>query len=332
LTLFSFTYKVAKNLNKVPQIIYFLTAVLIFLIIFSPFILQDIYLRPKNGFDILYGDLFYFLFLPYVLLLVSITTFNFFSSYRYLKREEKLRLQYLLIGLGIFVIGSAIFSFLFPIITGSDIYYRLGNYSSIFFVALTAYAIIRKHLFGIKIILTELLVGVMGIILLIQIFLAPTLNWRISSTVVFLLFCVFGYYLIKYIRKEEELRKQAEDLAEGLKQLNEAKSVFINTAAHDLRTPLTELSWGLSGIERGIYGDFQKEYPEKAQDIIVKLQKSTKRLNEIVESLLSVARIQQQTLSYKKEPVNLQDLIKEVVDSLDLSLERKNLKIILNLC
>jgi len=165
------------------------------------------------------------------LALVIITFGTLIKNYFQLTGEKKNQIGYFILALGIAIIGGI---FNVPQWYGIELY-PYGNFLIFLYPLIIAFAILRYHLFGIKIILTELLVGVMGIILLIQIFLAPTLNWRISSTVVFLLFCVFGYYLIKYTRKEEKLLKQAEDLAEGLKQLNEVKTVFINTAAHDLR-------------------------------------------------------------------------------------------------
>jgi len=244
---------------------------------------------------------------------------------------KKFQIGYVLIGGVLYISTVLIVSFILPFL-GNLKFTALDSPASFFLIFFTTLAITRYHLFNIKIILTELLVGAMAIILVVLPFLMPNFPLKALTSGVFLLFCIFGYYLIKATHKEEATRKRAESLAEGLKKLDEAKTVFINTAAHDLRTPLTELSWGLSSIQRGIYGDFQKEYPKKAQEILSKLQNSTKRLSEIIESLLSVARIQQQRITYKKEKVNLQSLIQEIMDSLELTFHRKNLDFETNLC
>jgi len=56
--------------------------------------------------------------------------------------------------------------------------------------------------------------GVMGIILLTFPFLMPmSSNLRILTTAFFILFCIFGYYLIKATHEEAKRRKGAERLA-----------------------------------------------------------------------------------------------------------------------
>jgi signal transduction histidine kinase len=328
LTLFSFTYKVVKNLNKVSKIICFLTGLLIFLILFSPFILQDIRLHLKDGFDILYGDLFYFLFLPYVLSLVLITTFNFFSSYRYLKREEKLQLQYFLIGLGIFLIASAIFSFLLPIITGSDIYYRLGNYSSIFFIGFTAYAIVAKQLFGIKVILTDFLVGIMGILLLILPLVLPTNSLKIFAVLIFLLFCLFGYFLIKSTHQEIRQKEEAEKLVvrertlrKHIEKLDEVKTMFLLIASHQLRTPLSVMKGCLQLALSGNYGKVEG----KAREFIENAERANEREITLVNNLLDLNKIQMGKMEFDFQPVQIEDLIQSTINEVMPIAKEKNL-------
>jgi len=94
------------------------------------------------------------------------------------------------------------------------------------FVIFTALAILKYHLFGIKVILTKFLAGTMGIILFLQIIFAQNLQWRISSFSVFLLFLVFAYYLIKSVYEEERRREEAEILAQKERELkNEAEKL-----------------------------------------------------------------------------------------------------------
>ena len=166
------------------------------------------------------------------LIIVVITLYLLIKSRLHLTGEKKNQTDYFILGFFILIIASV---FNLPQWYGIELY-PYGNFLIFLYPLIIAFAILRYHLFGIKIILTELLVGVMGIILLILPFLMPTTFLKILTTIVFLLFCVFGYYLIKATHEEEKrreeaeklasqekvLRKKAEDLAEGLKQLNEA--------------------------------------------------------------------------------------------------------------
>ncbi|MCM8788006.1 MAG: hypothetical protein NC935_08175, partial [Candidatus Omnitrophica bacterium] len=71
--------------------------------------------------------------------------------------------------------------------------YRATSAASLSFTIFTALAITRYHLFGIEVILTELLVGVIGILLIIQTFTSPTLFWKVVNGIIFTFFSLFGY-------------------------------------------------------------------------------------------------------------------------------------------
>jgi len=115
----------------------------------------------------------------------------------------------------------------------------LGPISTLISLVFIALAITRYHLFEIRVILTELLVGLMGIILLVQILLAPTFTWRISTLATFLLFCVFSYYLIKATHEESKRREEAEKVAiqeralrKKTERLVSAREQFLLSAQH----------------------------------------------------------------------------------------------------
>ncbi|MCM8819980.1 MAG: hypothetical protein NC925_04200 [Candidatus Omnitrophica bacterium] len=126
-------------------------------------------------------------------------------------------------------------------------------YMEIIAVLILALAILKYHLFEIRVILTEILVGLMGAILLILPFLMPTMNLKILTLSIFLLFLIFAYYLLKAVYEEERRRKEAERLAQRERSLKEeaqklvvqweelveAKDQFMLIFQHYLKVPLT---------------------------------------------------------------------------------------------
>ena len=80
---------------------------------------------------------------------------------------------------------------------------------SIFWIGLTTYAIFKKELFEIKIILTEILIVLIALILLIQASLAENLGTKIFGFILFAFFCLIGYLLIKTPYHEIRSKKQA---------------------------------------------------------------------------------------------------------------------------
>src|SRR5207237_760845 len=93
------------------------------------------------------------------------------------------------------------------------------------------------------------------------------------------------------------------------KVLEEQRSEFLTVAAHELRTPLTPLSMYLQNIEKRLARGMRIE-PELAN----KARRQVTRLARLVEDLLDISRIESGRLEIHREPVELEQLIGEVVD------------------
>lgn len=93
-------------------------------------------------------------------------------------------------------------------------------------------------------------------------------------------------------------------LNEKLKANDKAQKDFINIAAHELRTPIQPII-GLSEVlrQRKLEGQLQQD---KILDTIIR---NAKRVQNLSEDLLDVARIESNSLSLKKEKFNLNQLI-----------------------
>jgi hypothetical protein len=176
------------------------------------------------------GKAVLFSFIVFVSLFTLARFFKKYFKTRELK--EKLKIQYILIGFFILIAMNIFFNIFLPLRSGTFQYSYLGNYSVIFFLGFTAYAIVKNELFGIKVILTQLLVFSMDIILMILPFFMPSAVLQTIMASVFAVFCVFGYMLINAITKEvnqkeilagmvqestKELRKSNEDLEQSKK-------------------------------------------------------------------------------------------------------------------
>ena len=97
-------------------------------------------------------------------------------------------------------------------------------------------------------------------------------------------------------------------LNEKLKANDKTQKDFINIAAHELRTPIQPII-GLSEVlrHRKLEGQLQQD---KILDAIIR---NAKRVQNLSEDLLDVARIESNSLSLKKEKFNLNQLILNTV-------------------
>ena len=93
---------------------------------------------------------------------------------------------------------------------------------------------------------------------------------------------------------------------EKVKESEKMKDEFINIAAHELRTPIQPIL-GLSDI---IYTKVKDEELHELLDIIIR---NAKRLQRLTNNLLDITKIESQSLLLKKEKLNLNILISEVL-------------------
>jgi signal transduction histidine kinase len=88
--------------------------------------------------------------------------------------------------------------------------------------------------------------------------------------------------------------------------MDSIKTEFINVAAHELRTPIQPIL-GLSQTLRSKLGE--AEYA-KLLDIVIR---NAKRLQRLTEDILDVAKIESRSLDLKRESINLNEVLQNVI-------------------
>lgn len=109
---------------------------------------------------------------------------------------------------------------------------------------------------------------------------------------------------------------------EALRKLDQAKSDFISTAAHELRTPLIAII-GYSELLGSAVNTALTE--EQKQSYISIIQDQAEDLNHLVDNLLDVGRIQVgRSLGIVLKEVELAGIIEKVVEALKMKSRRHN--------
>jgi two-component system, OmpR family, sensor histidine kinase VicK len=108
---------------------------------------------------------------------------------------------------------------------------------------------------------------------------------------------------------------------EKQKEIDKMKNEFINVAAHELRTPIQPIL-GLSQLLRS--KTLSDDEFDQSLDIIIR---NANRLQHLANSILDVTRIESYSLKLEKEKVNLNDVIRSVVNDYKAQLEKNNYKL-----
>lgn len=198
--------------------IFFWEIFLFGLSVFTDYVVKGVEFK-RLGADIVLGKGAILIFLTGVFLVILII-WQLFKKYSSSSQQNRIKIQYFLIGIFIWIFLNFIFNMIFPLVQERNTpFAAIGNFSIIFLIVFTAHAVVKHNLFGLKVILTEVLVASIGIILMILPFLMKTTPLKILTITVFFFFSAIGYLLIKYAYQENE---QNEILEQKVKERTQA--------------------------------------------------------------------------------------------------------------
>ncbi len=93
------------------------------------------------------------------------------------------------------------------------------------------------------------------------------------------------------------------------KEIDKAKTEFVSLASHQLRTPLSAISWFTEMLIAGDAGKLNKEQKKYLQEIY----NGNRNMVELVNALLNVSRIELGTFTVEPEKASVVDLVKDVI-------------------
>ena len=136
------------------------------------------------------------------------------------------------------------------------------------------------------------------------------------------------------VNKQNELTKKLKDANEELKYNDRLKDEFINVAAHELRSPIQPIL-GLSEILRSNKGRENSSSSncaamslEKEEELLDVIVRNSKRLRQLAEDILDVAKIEGGSLFLKKERFNIKEMITEILSEYEQKIKNiKNIKL-----
>lgn len=116
--------------------------------------------------------------------------------------------------------------------------------------------------------------------------------------------------------EQEAALMRAKEEAEQLAQM---KTSFLNNMSHEIRTPLT----GILGISEVIAAEVTGEVKELAE----LLQDSAWRLMRTLESILTLAQIDSESVTFSKGPVDIVDASSKIVSAFEPQAREKDIQI-----
>jgi signal transduction histidine kinase len=318
--LFCLNFPQGSSLSWSKKTIIFTPSIILFILSFTDLIIKDIHFQD-NTIVFKQSTLFLFYFLCFIFYVVR-GCIELILKYKRSIGIERTQIFYVITGFSISAIMAVTLNLILPLFVFIPLDIgRLGIYGILIFCIFSTVAITKHHLFGIKVILTETLVAAIALILLSQAISAETIQLKIFGFFLFSLFGVAGYFLIRSVIREIELRAELEVAYAKLKELDDAKSEFISIASHQLRTPLTAVKGYISMILENSYGEVPGEMKRPIENIYA----SNERLIRLVNDILNISKIEAGRIEMSLEKASLKDLILDVINELKIKADVKKL-------
>ena len=135
--------------------------------------------------------------------------------------------------------------------------------------------------------------------------------------------------LVQAVLNEITERKKADLLIQEeiqkLKELDQIRKDLISRVSHELKTPLVSVC----GASELLLELFRGELETDTIELIEMIEKGGTRLNQLVDNLLDITRIEYNKFELEKNTFNLSEIIKECAKEMNYLLKKRKLELIL---
>jgi PAS domain S-box-containing protein len=122
-------------------------------------------------------------------------------------------------------------------------------------------------------------------------------------------------------RAQEIIKKEIE----RMKEIDEAKTNFLNIVSHEMKTPLTAINAHL-----GVMDDLKTNLSEQELLSLEAIKRNNYLLKSLIDNILELSRIEAGKFELNFSKINLEKIIKEVKSNLEILSEKKGLQLILD--
>ncbi len=132
---------------------------------------------------------------------------------------------------------------------------------------------------------------------------------------------------LKRKQAEEDVKKYAEQLEQTnirLQELDRLKSVFLASMSHELRTPLNSIIGFTGLILQGMSGEVSERHREQ----LTVVKKNANHLLSLINDILDISKIEAGKVELSLEKFSLDDMVREVVETLSPAASEKGLELI----
>lgn len=146
-------------------------------------------------------------------------------------------------------------------------------------------------------------------------FIPPRFTFHVDSTedaillIMYFIIAMVNAVLTYKIRQIEKVSRQKEEKAGTIRLYN----TLLNSLSHELRTPIATII----GATDNLQTNYKNLTPENKDELITEISKASFRLNQQVENLLNMSRIESGHVKPKKDWCDIIEIVHDVVKRIE---------------
>lgn len=143
-------------------------------------------------------------------------------------------------------------------------------------------------------------------------------GWFYVTATALLLFFLVRNSIIKHDRSRAEYMEKLKDALDKAEESNRLKTAFLNNLSHEIRTPMNAVV-GFSDLLRDEVKD------KKSKEYISSIQKSSYRLLDIINDIISIATIESDQERFLEDKLRLWPFLEGIADDFSVKASEKGL-------
>jgi two-component system sensor histidine kinase KdpD len=158
-------------------------------------------------------------------------------------------------------------------------------------------------------------------------FIPPRFNLHINATedtillIMYFVIALINGVLTYKIREAEKISRIKEERANSVKLYN----TILDSLSHELRTPISSIIGATDNLQTN-----QNLTPENKNQLIEEISKASLRLNQQVENLLNISRLESGHMAPKNDWCDLPELVYDVVRRVEENSAKRKIDVSMN--